>query len=342
MNYRIIGSLVFYIFHCCVLAEENQLPYLYQTLLPSVVTLHTFENEIIQKQVHVVKSPNGLGSGVIISKEGLIVTAAHVVQAIDGLHIEFSNGERRIGKVFSSLPWADLALVKVDNMPKEVAIAVLGDSNKTLVGERAFVIGAPLGLNRTLTVGYISGRHSKGSSPFAPLSEFFQTDAAINPGNSGGPLFNMNGEVIGISSYIKSQTGGSVGLGFTVTSESVKQLILDRAYFWSGMDVYPLTTELSQAFQLPEKVGVLVQKVAKDSPAQKAGIKGGTIYAVIDDIPMMLGGDIILSVNGVSFNGDSDINNVIQSTAEIKSRDRLVLSIWRQGKRKEITLKASQ
>ena len=320
-------------------ATENKLPHLYQKLIPSVVTLHTFESVIEDRTIKSPIRSNGLGSGVIISNDGLILTAAHVIHSVDGIHVEFSNGEKRIGKIISSLPWADLALIKVNNLPKEVFVAELGDSNKVMVGEKVFALGAPLGLNKTLTVGYISGRHEKGSSQFAPLSEFFQTDAAINPGNSGGPLFSMGGKIIGISSYIESQSGGSEGLGFAVTSDSIQSLILSRAHFWSGMELKVLSKEVSAALHLPEEIGVLVEKVAIESAAYKAGVQGGTMQAVIDNTPLILGGDIILSLNGVLFNRSKDILGVMDWLQNLRKEDKIEFEVWRHGRRVKLTLK---
>ncbi len=177
------------------IAMENPLPKLYKELLPSVVTLHTFQNKIRGNTTQIVTTPNGLGSGVIISDDGLIVTAAHVVHTVDALQVEFEKGIIKKGRVVSSLPWADLALIKVNELPASAKVSVLGDSKQMQIGEQVFVIGAPLGLSRTLTVGYISGTHPVGSRPTASMAEFFQTDAAINPGNSGGPMFNLLGEI---------------------------------------------------------------------------------------------------------------------------------------------------
>jgi len=320
---------------------ENKLPQLYQQLLPSIVTLHTYENQVIESKIVVVTDPNGLGSGVVVSDEGLIVTAAHVVHSVDALHVEFANGERRSATILSSLPWADLALVKVDDLPTEVIPAKLGDSDKVQVGEQVFVIGAPLGLSQTLTVGYISGIHLAGSEETAPLADFFQTDAAINPGNSGGPLFNMQGEIIGIASHIQTQSGGSDGLGFTVTSNTVSNLLLNRGYFWTGMELYPLNLEMSKALHLPQKNGVLVIKVASGSPAEQAGIRGGTVEAIFESGPVLLGGDVILSVNGISFNSHENLAKIIQSLLDIQANESVEFVVWRGGKRLKFVIRAT-
>ncbi len=335
MNIKIILGSLLLILVVRLSADEKTLPQLYKQLLPSVVTLHTFQNKISGNITTLATSPNGLGSGVIISKDGLIVTASHVVHLVDGLHVEFENGVRKRAKVVSSLPWADLALIKVaeDELPTSIGVAKLGDSKKTAIGEQIFVIGAPLGINRTLTVGYISGIHPIGSRPSAPMAEFFQTDAAINPGNSGGPMFNMSGEIIGIASHIQTQSGGSQGLGFTVTSDSVKQLLLKRGRFWSGIEILPLSPLLSKIFHLPQNSGILVQRVANGSMGQKAGLQGGTVNATIEDQPVLLGGDIILSINGHMINSKKAIKDIMRSFEEMKPGTYLKFVLWRHGKK---------
>ncbi|NQZ80909.1 MAG: trypsin-like peptidase domain-containing protein [Colwellia sp.] len=336
MKNKLLWVVAIIVMNTPLWAAENKLPKLYKKLLLSVVTLHTFQDKILNNKTQLATSANGLGSGVIISADGLIVTAAHVVHTADSLHVEFDDGIKRQGKIISSLPWADLALVKVDGLPDTAKVAELGDSSKVEIGEQVFVIGAPLGLNKSLTVGYISGFHPVGSRPSAPMAEFFQTDAAINPGNSGGPMFNMSGDIIGIASHIQTQSGGSQGLGFTVTSETVKQLLLNRGYFWSGIEIFPLDPRLADVFHLPQTNGVLVQRVARDSFAYKAGLKAGTIKATIEGKDVLLGGDIILTINGQAIDSQQAIEAIMKSIKEIKAGSIIELVVWRKGKKHPI------
>ena len=338
MKVNFISGIIILSISLNILAQDNPLPELYKELLPSVVTLHTFQNKMQGNITKITTSPNGLGSGVIISEAGLIVTAAHVVHSADAVQVEFNKGIIKKGRVISSLPWADLALVKVDELPANTQISVLGDSKKVLVGEQVFVIGAPLGLSRTLTVGYISGTHPVGSRPSAPMAEFFQTDAAINPGNSGGPMFNLEGEIIGIASHIQTQSGGNQGLGFTVTSETVRKLILERSMFWSGIEMLPLNKELAKIFQLPQGNGVLIQRVASGSLAQKAGLMGGRIESTLQGKQVMLGGDIILAVNQHEFDSEQSIKDIMDSIKKLKSGSKLNIVVWRRGKKKSIEI----
>lgn len=330
-------SILIVLLHTPALAHPtNHLAQRYQELVPTVVTIHTFENQLREGKTQFASRPNGLGSGVIVSKDGLIATAAHVVHAVDGLHVEFHTGEKRRAKVISSVVWADLALIKVEELPAGSKVAKLADSSKAQVGEQIFVIGAPLGISKTLTVGYVSGLHPAQTFPVMEAAARIQTDAAINPGNSGGPMFNLDGKVIGIASYIQSLSGGSDGLGFAVASNEVKQWLLDKRPFWSGIVFVPVTEPVRQALNLPFAGGVIIEKVNQGSAAYQAGLKGGTIESQIAGQKMILGGDIIASVNGMPL---SNIHSNLQTMMQIRSRDfgdSLTVEVWRQGQLKKI------
>ena len=201
---------------------------IYQRVHTSVVVLETSQKDIDVPVPGQAVTVGGLGSGVLISRDGKILTAAHVVQAADSILVHFLNGEQIPARVLASEPAADLVLVQLERKPAAAHVASLGDSDhQAEVGEEIFIIGAPLGITHSLTVGHISARRQTDDlfGGFLPTDQF-QTDAAINQGNSGGPMFNMNGEVIGIVSYIISQSGGSEGLGFVITSNMAQRLLM--------------------------------------------------------------------------------------------------------------------
>jgi len=281
-------------------AEAGSLSEVFSRVNPAVVEIHTKETDLPPLPAGQPVSVAGLGSGVLISADGKVLTAAHVVQTADAIEVQFLTGEVVKAKVLSSEPTADVALLQLERAPKAPFVAKVGDSDAVDIGDEVFVVGAPLGVSHTLTVGYISGRR-KPNATFSGMTrtEFFQTDAAINQGNSGGPLFNMKGEVIGIVSYILSHSGGSEGLGFAVTSKVARQL-LEQKSFWSGVNGYMLTGELAQVFNVPPPgVGLLVQRVANGSPADQLGLKEGTTRATIGDEDLIVGGDIILGILGI-------------------------------------------
>lgn len=240
------------------------------------------------------------GSGVLISADGKIMTAAHVVEAMDEIVVEFLQGESVRARVVTTEPAADLSLLRVERVPAGAKVAALADSDRVRVGDQAFIVGAPYGLSHSMSAGWISARWPANSVHRAmPLAEFLQTDATINTGNSGGPMFDAAGEVIGIVSHIISKSGGSEGLGFVVTINTARRLLLERPSFWSGLDGRLVSGPIAQILNVPQAQGYLVKRVVKGSPGDAVGLRGGAVLATIMGEQLVVGGDIILRVNGV-------------------------------------------
>jgi S1-C subfamily serine protease len=274
---------------------------LFERTDPSVVVLYTVERQAAPNTALGEVALPGLGSGFLIDEEGHIMTAAHVVQTADLVQAQFPDGTKIPAAIVASDPVNDVALLKLDRLPENLRHATLGDSDRVAVGEEVFVIGAPLGLSHTLTVGHISARHPATTRDINGIqAETFQTDAAINQGNSGGPLFNKRGEVIGIVSYIRSLSGGSDGLGFAVTINAAVAALFERRMSWSGMSGLLLTGEIAEALNIPQPSGYLVQKVASNSPAARAGLRPSRVPVRIAGQDLFIGGDIILSVNDIA------------------------------------------
>ncbi|HXG78553.1 MAG TPA: DegQ family serine endoprotease [Methyloceanibacter sp.] len=229
---------------------------------------------------------SSLGSGFVIDPSGLIVTNNHVIEGADEIVINFTDGTKlKVEKILGHDPKTDLALLKVE--PKKPLKAVtFGDSSKMRVGDWVMAIGNPFGLGGSVTVGIISA--TKRDINAGPYDDFLQTDAAINRGNSGGPLFNMEGEVIGVNTAIISPTGGSIGIGFAVPSNSAVQVIDQLKQFgetrrgWLGVHVQNVTEDIAASLGLPEARGALVAKVSPDSPAASAGIKPSDVIVKFD------------------------------------------------------------
>jgi serine protease Do len=215
-------------------------------------------------------------------------------------------------------------------------VAPLGDSDKVEVGDQIFVIGAPHGISYTLTVGYISARR-RPNTVFSGLSlaEFFQTDAAINEGNSGGPMFNMAGEIVGIVSAIISKSGGSQGLGFVATSNMARQLLLQRRSFWGGLSGSFITRTSAKILNVPPPgEGMLIERVAKNSPAALIGLKGGTTRATIGGENLILGGDIILEVQEIPLSVQN--YEKIRDLVTLGPADAIRVKILRSGEQLEL------
>lgn len=298
---------------------------------PSVVVLYTVERQVAPSAERGEVTMPGLGSGFIVDDEGHVMTAAHVVQTADLVEVEFLDGEKVTAAVVASDPVKDVALLKLDKIPEGLKPAKLGDSEKARVGDEIFVIGAPYGLTHTLTVGHISARHKNETREAGMVqAETFQTDAAINRGNSGGPMFNMQGEVIGIVSHIRSQSGGSDGLGFAVTSNAAVEALIDGGLGWSGMSGIVITGVLAKAMNVPQQFGFLVQKVALNSPAARFGLVPSKIPANIAGEKILIGGDIILSIGGVPVTPDG-MADIRKRIPELKNGNMLELKVLRGG-----------
>jgi S1-C subfamily serine protease len=201
------------------------------------------------------------------------------------------------------------------------------------VGDEIVVIGAPYGLGHSLTVGHISGKLTiEGLVSGVPM-EVLQTDAAINVGNSGGPMFNLQGEVVGIVSSILTQSGGFEGVGFAVPANIARTVLLTGESFWSGMDGFLLRDTLAQIFNLPQRAGVLVQQVAAGSPAAALGLRVGTRRATIGEEELLVGGDIILSVAGIEVSPDgASLDEMRRVLGRVRPGDSVTARVLRGGK----------
>jgi S1-C subfamily serine protease len=294
-----------------------------------VVAVHKVYS--VARGAQLTSNRGSVGSGVLVSGSGKVITAAHLVHTADQVKVTLLNGENVGAQVLASDPFADIALLQLESVPRQVSIAKLGDSDKVEVGDEVFVVGAPYGLRHTLTVGHVSARHKPNTvSGGFEVGEFFQTDAAINQGNSGGPMFNLEGEVIGIASRILTKSGGFEGLGFAVTSNTCKRLLLEQQSFWFGLDGIVLADELATAFNVPQPMGFLVQHVAESSPAARLGLQPGGIDAQIGLHKMLLGGDIILEVVGIQV--CEDCYQKIQSRLNyMKPEEIITVKVLRAG-----------
>ncbi|MDR0934545.1 MAG: Do family serine endopeptidase [Burkholderiaceae bacterium] len=230
-----------------------------------------------------------LGSGVVISPEGYIVTNNHVVEAADQIEVAFEDGRKAPAKLVGSDPDTDLAVIKVD-LPRLPAMT-LGHIEEVKVGDVVLAIGNPFGVGQTVTMGIVSalGRNQLGINIY---ENFIQTDAAINPGNSGGALIDVNGNLLGINSAIYSRTGGSLGIGFAIPVSTVKMVmesIINKGQVvrgWIGVEPRDITPELAENLNLSRKTGVIIAAILKNGPADKAGMKPGDILLSVGDKPI--------------------------------------------------------
>jgi serine protease Do len=271
----------------------------------------------------------GLGSGVIVSNDGIVLTNNHVVDGADDISIVLSDKRKFKAKIIGTDPKTDLAVIKIQN-PKDLPLAKLGDSSKLEVGEWVLAIGNPLGLSSTVTAGIISAK-DRSNVGVADFEDFIQTDAAINPGNSGGALINLSGQVIGINTAIASKTGGYMGIGFAIPINMAKKVMNDiltkgkvtRGFL--GIQIQNMDEALAKALKVPSNVtGIVVGDVYKNSPADKAGIKSN---------------DVIVKLDGKDV---EDVNSFRNTIANKNPNEIVKLDIIRNGKPISINVKLGE
>ena len=263
------------------------------------------------------RKSSSLGSGVIVSPDGFILTNHHVVLAADQIEVALADGRKARAHVVGSDPETDLAVIKID-LPGNLPAITFGHPESAHVGDFVLAIGNPFGVGQTVTMGIISAlkRDHLGLNTF---ENFIQTDAAINPGNSGGALVDVNGNLIGINSAIYSPNGGSLGIGFSIPATTAKktmeQIIKNGSVTrgWIGAAIQELTPELIDSFKLAVSNGVLITDVVRNSPAEHAGIKSG---------------DILISIDGHPIN---DWNAMLDTVANLPPGDIVVVKLVRNG-----------
>ena len=282
-------------------------------------------------------SPTGVGSGFVFDKKGHIITNAHVVEGATKVVITFLDGRSYNAEIVGVDTSTDVAVIKVNADLSLLHPLSLGDSSNLQVGEPIAAIGNPFGLSGSMTSGIISqlGRLLPSESGFS-IPDVIQTDAAINPGNSGGPLLNMRGEIVGINTAIQSATGEFTGVGFAVPSQTlvkvVPNLIQNGEYKhpWIGISGRDIDPDLANVLELKDAVGFLVVTVIPDSPASKAGIRSSDNIKEVGGVQYTIGGDIILSVDGIDVRKISDILIHLQRAKSVG--DEMILEILRDGR----------
>jgi 2-alkenal reductase len=292
-----------------VLNELPSLSSLYDAVSPGVVN------------INVLISRNGLtggasGSGFVMDDNGYIVTNQHVVADATSVAVVFYNGDEAQAEIVGADPDSDLAVIQVQEMPEGVHPLELGDSDQVRVGDWVVAIGNPFGNQSSMSLGIVSavGRTIDSIEGVYGIPQAIQTDAAINPGNSGGPLLNLRGQVVGVNAQIATNgVRANAGVGFAIpvniVSKVVPGLIAEGGYAWPylgvvGSDVNLL---LAQANQLESQRGAYIDEIVSDSPAERAGIRGSTDTVQVDGVPVPVGGDIVLAVNGEPIDSFDDL-----------------------------------
>jgi S1-C subfamily serine protease len=319
-------------------AEEQNNIGIYKRVLPSVVNITS--TTLVFNFFYGTVPQQGQGSGFILDKAGHVLTNYHVVEGANrGIEVMLSNKHRYAAKVVGTDKVHDLALLQIDAPNLEPV--TLADSSGLAVGQKVYAIGNPFGLAGTMTRGIISSIRSIKGSEGAPIEDAIQTDAAINPGNSGGPLLNSRGEVIGINTMIASNGAEqSSGIGFAIPINTAKAVLSDLTRYGKvkrpslGIVSYAIGPDLASQMGLAVDSGVLVQKVVAGGAAEQAGIRGGTEQAYVGNTPIMLGGDLIVAIDGQQVSDPQEISAVMDKH---QAGDTISVTLYRGHK--QITLK---
>jgi 2-alkenal reductase len=331
--------------------EEEQaiLTELYRRVNPAVVSIEVVaDHPPIEGGIAPGPIQFGQGSGFLIDDQGYIVTNNHVVEGASAFQVRFFDGSIVEAALIGGDEGSDLAVLKVNELPQGAAPLQLADSREVEVGQTAIAIGNPFGLQNTLTVGVVSGIGRSLAGPASPrggrfsIPNVIQTDAAINPGNSGGPLLNIRGEVIGVNTAIRSETGVFEGVGYAVPANAVARvvpaLIADGRYQhpWMGIGMRDVDPLLARRFELPVRQGVLVTDVQEGSPAAQAGLRPGTRREEYGGIPIVVGGDIITAVNGQPVRDGNELISYLE--LETSVGDTITMTVQRDGQEQQLPM----
>jgi S1-C subfamily serine protease len=316
-------------------AEEQNNIAVYKKALPSVVNITA--TAVAFDFLYGAVPQQGMGSGFVIDSEGHILTNFHVVEGARQVEVTTSDKKKYKAQIIGTDPVHDLAVIQIPD--KAVPLAEIGDSKSLVVGQKVYAIGNPFGLSGTMTRGIISSiRSLKGQGGF--IDEAIQTDAAINPGNSGGPLLNARGQVIGINSMIL--TGGaeqSAGIGFAIPINTAKAVLDDLVHLGRvrrpemGIRTIPIGPELANQLGLSADSGLLIVQVVPGSAAEHAGLRAGTERRYYGNIPIMIGGDLIVAVEGQAIEDQQDLAHVMQNH---RSGDTVTVTVFRGKKRMDV------
>ena len=318
-------------------SEEQNNILVYRKNIPSVVNITS--KAVTFDFFYGLVPQEGQGSGFIIDKEGHILTNYHVIADARQVEVTMHNRKKFRATVVGTDPTHDLAVIKID--APNLTPAVLGDSRNLQVGQKVYAIGNPFGLAGTMTRGIVSSIRPVKEPNGAAIDEAIQTDAAINPGNSGGPLMNWHGEVIGINTMILSSVGQNAGIGFAIPINTAKAVLNDLVTLGRvrrpalGVSTIPIGPELAQQLGLPVDFGLLIIKVSTGGAAERAGLRGGNERAYLGNTPIMLGGDLIVAIDGENIQDQQDLAQVMNAH---RAGDTVKLTIYRGKQKMEVNV----
>lgn len=315
-------------------AEEQNNVEVYQRNIPAVVNITS--KTVAYDFFYGMVPQEGQGSGFVIDKEGHVITNYHVIADANKITVTLHNHKTYTASVVGVDPTHDLAVIQIK--APGLTPVVMGDSKNLRVGQKVYAIGNPFGLSGTLTRGIVSSVRAVREPNGATIDDAIQTDAAINPGNSGGPLLNGHGDVIGINTMILSSVGQNAGIGFAIPINAAKAVLNDLVTFGRvrrpslGVTTVPVPA-LANEIDLPVDYGLLIVQVAPGSAADRAGLRGGTERYRVGNIPILLGGDLIVAMDGERVEDQQDLARVMNNH---RAADKVRITVYRGKKKMEI------
>jgi S1-C subfamily serine protease len=320
--------------------EQNNIS-VYRRNIPSVVNVTS--RAMAFDFFYGMVPQEGQGSGFVIDKEGHILTNYHVIADARQVEVTMHNRKKYKATVVGTDPPHDLAVIQIK--APDLVPSVLGDSRNLQVGQKVYAIGNPFGLAGTMTRGIVSSIRPVREPNGATIEEAIQTDAAINPGNSGGPLMNWHGEVIGINTMILSSVGQNSGVGFAIPINTAKAVLNDLMTLGRvrrpalGVRTIPISAELAEEIGLPVDYGLLIVQVTPGGSADRAGLRAGTERAYLGNIPIMLGGDLIVAIDGEKIGDEQDLSQMMNNH---RAGDTVKITIFRDKKKMDVTVSLAE
>ena len=316
--------------------EQNNIS-VYKKNIPSVVNVTS--RAMTFDFFYGLVPQEGQGSGFVIDKEGHILTNYHVIAEARQVEVTMHNRKKYKATIVGTDPSHDLAVIQIK--APDLVPSVLGDSRNLQVGQKVYAIGNPFGLAGTMTRGIVSSIRPVREPNGAYIDEAIQTDAAINPGNSGGPLMNWHGEVIGINTMILSNVGQNAGIGFAIPINTAKAVLNDLMTLGRvrrpalGVRTIPISPELANEMGLPVDYGLLIVQVVSGGSADQAGLRGGTERAYLGNTPIMLGGDLIIAIDGQKVETEEDLSQMMN---DHRAGDTVKITFYRGKKKMDVTV----
>jgi S1-C subfamily serine protease len=316
--------------------EQNNIS-VYKKNIPSVVNVTS--RAMTFDFFYGLMPQEGQGSGFVIDKEGHILTNYHVIADARQVEVTMHNRKKFKATVVGTDPSHDLAVIQIK--ASDLVPAIMGDSRNLQVGQKVYAIGNPFGLAGTMTRGIVSSIRPVQEPNGARIDEAIQTDAAINPGNSGGPLMNWHGEVIGINTMILSNANQSAGIGFAIPINTAKAVLNDLMTLGRvrrpalGVKTLPISPELADEIGLPVDYGLLIVQVTPGGSGDQAGLRAGTERAYLGNMAIMLGGDLIVAIDGQKVENEEDLSQMMN---DHRAGDTVKITIYRNKRKMDVTL----